>query len=88
MNGFGVVNSTANSTDAFNPDTSALNETQLASLPVLECPIGYYSSGNALLGLKCQACPVGSSTKETGRTNATACNGECLPLPKADHQEV
>jgi hypothetical protein len=82
--GFGVVNSTANSTDAFNPDTSALNDTQKAALAVLECPIGYYSSqpaGNAEVALKCQACPAGSSTKESGRTDLSQCDGECRILP-------
>jgi hypothetical protein len=72
--GFGVVNSTSNSTDAFNPDTN-LPADALSNLPVLECPIGYFSAGGAAAS-KCQKCPAGSSTLESGSTNATACSGE------------
>ena len=74
--GSGVVNST-NSTDAFNPNTE-LPLDQLVNLPVLECPIGYYGEGGAA-GSKCQQCPAGSSTREPGAANATACDGEWQP---------
>jgi hypothetical protein len=67
-----VVNS--NSTDAFNPNTE-LPLDQLVNLPVLECPIGYFGEGGAA-GSKCQQCPAGSSTREPGAANITACDGE------------
>ena len=73
--GFGVVNSTSNSTDAFNPNTD-LPLDQLVNLPVLECPIGYYGVGGEA-GSKCQQCPAGSSTKAPGAANVTSCDGEC-----------
>ena len=69
--GFGVVNSTSNGTDAFNPDTSG-NTT----LPVLECPVGYFGLGGAA-DSKCELCPAGSSTQESGSSNTTSCSGEC-----------
>lgn len=72
--GFGVVNSSSNGTDAFNPDTD-LPADGLVALPVLECPVGYFSAGGAL-GAKCQRCPAGSSTEGTGSTDASACSGE------------
>ncbi len=70
-----MVNST-NNTNAFNPNTD-LPLDQLINLPVLECPIGYYGEGGAL-GSKCQQCPAGSSTREPGASNVTACDGERL----------
>ena len=73
--GFGVVNSTSNSTDAFNPDTD-LPADELINLPVLECPIGYFGEGGEA-GSKCQQCPAGSSTREPGAANVTSCDGEC-----------
>lgn len=80
--GWGIVNSGSNGdgstscADAFNPDVTGLNSTQLAALSVLECPIGYYN-GNFTVDGKCQACPAGSSTQQPGSTNVTDCNGEC-----------
>ena len=71
--GFGVVNST-NNTDAFNPNTE-LPLDQLVNLPVLECPIGWFGVGGDA-GSKCQQCPAGSSTRESGAANSTACDGE------------
>jgi len=70
--GFGVVNSTSNGTDAFNPDTNVTPDQQ-ANMPVLECPVGYYSTGGDA-ATKCQQCPAGSSTQESGSTNSTACS--------------
>jgi len=72
--GFGVVNSTSNGTDAFNPDTNLTPE-ELANLPVLECPVGYYGAGNGA-GSKCEQCPSGSSTVEAASTSAASCSGE------------
>jgi hypothetical protein len=72
--GFGVVNSTSNGTDAFNPDTNLTPE-ELANLPVLECPVGYYGAGNEA-GSKCVQCPSGSSTLEAASTSAASCSGE------------
>lgn len=73
--GSGVVNSTANSTDAFNPDLTGLDNTTLSGLPVLECPVGYYGAGGAA-GSKCVACPAGASTEAAGSTSASNCTGE------------
>jgi hypothetical protein len=84
--GFGVVNSTANPTDAFTFSIVGLTNTQLVNLPVLECPIGYYSeangtsNGTAALGRKCVQCTVGSTTSEAGRFHPSQCDGECLVL--------
>lgn len=74
--GSGVANVAMNGTDAFNINVTALNSTQRANLPVLECPIGYYGPGNSTSG-KCVPCPAGSSTAEPGSTAAAACSGEC-----------
>lgn len=63
---------TANHTDAFNPDTGGLSPTQLAQLPAIECPIGYWGEGNATAA-KCQSCPIGSSTEQPGSTSAADC---------------
>jgi hypothetical protein len=80
--GFGVVNSTANATDAFTFSTTGLTNDTLANLPVVECPIGMYSSdkGQKVLNRRCMACTTGSSTQEPGRSNSTQCDGECLRL--------
>lgn len=60
--------------DAYNPDVSGISSSALAALPVLECPVGYYSNGNSA-GAKCTACPAGSTTQTSGSTNVTDCNG-------------
>jgi len=73
--GYGVVNSTANSTDAFNPDTTNSTADNLADLPVLECPVGFYGPGGAV-GSKCIACPAGSTTEASGSTSSDNCTGE------------
>jgi hypothetical protein len=73
--GCGVADSSANLTDAFNPDTTGLDDTALAQLPTLECPMGYYGPGNAT-GAKCVACPDGSTTQQPGKTAVTDCNGK------------
>lgn len=73
----GQGSGTLSCTDAFNPDVSAYNSSQLAAVPVTECPIGYWGSGLSLDG-KCSACPAGSSTQEPGSTNVTQCDGEGL----------
>lgn len=72
--GFGVVNSTANSTDAFNPNTDGMSNETLVQLPVLECPIGYYGPGKSV-GAECIACAPGSSTEAPGATSADQCTG-------------
>jgi len=74
--GFGVVDSNRNQTDAFDINTSALNATQLASLPVLECPMGYFGQGNTT-GAKCVLCTAGSTTEGSGSTTATDCSCKC-----------
>jgi hypothetical protein len=74
--GAGVVDSAINSTDAFNIDTTGFNDTQKVSLPVLECPVGYYGPGGAL-DSHCTACPAGSSTLNPGATSASDCSGAC-----------
>ena len=73
--GYGVVNSTANSTDAFNIDVSGLDPTTQAALNVMECPVGYYGLGGEV-GSKCLKCPCGSSTQATGVTSEASCDGE------------
>jgi hypothetical protein len=73
--GFGVVNSTLNSTDAFNFNATKLAAAQQALLPVLECPLGYYGLGNNVAG-KCTPCPTGSTTQAPGSTNVSDCNGK------------
>jgi hypothetical protein len=77
MPGHGVVNSSSNGTDAFNPNTDLPADEQ-AALSVLECPIGYYSAGGSVnnVATKCTQCPAGSSTTEPGRTSEADCNGE------------
>ena len=70
--GFGVVNSTSNSTDAFNPNTTDSGNN---TLPVLECPVGYYGPGGAS-DSKCIACPAGTTTTAPGSSNATQCSGK------------
>jgi hypothetical protein len=74
--GQGVVNVALNGTDAFNINVTALNSTQRANLPVVECPVGTYGPGNST-SAKCVPCPAGSSTTEPGSTSAAACSGEC-----------
>jgi hypothetical protein len=73
--GFGVVNSTANSTDAFNPNTDGMSNETLVQMPVLECPIGYYGPGKSV-GAECIACDVGSTTEAPGATSAAECSGK------------
>lgn len=73
--GYGVVNSTANKTDAFNIDTSAMDPYDQVKLNVMECPVGYYGPGGGT-GSTCIKCPCGSTTTETGSTSDAACNGE------------
>jgi len=73
--GSGVVNSTSNSTDAFNPDTTGLDNTTLAQLAVLECPSGYFGVGNST-GAKCTQCRCGSTTQGPGSSSSGDCNGE------------
>jgi hypothetical protein len=75
--GFGVVNSTLNSTDAFNINASALAAAQQALLPVLECPVSYYGLGNSTAG-RCTPCPAGSTTQAPGSSSISDCNGELL----------
>jgi hypothetical protein len=72
--GCGIVDSSRNGTDAFNPNVTGLDNTTLAAVPVLECPAGFFSAGGAL-DTKCTPCPAGSSTAETGSTSVAQCSG-------------
>lgn len=75
--GFGVASSHTNSTDAFNIDTTGLDNATIIALPVLECPVGYFSGGHAV-DTKCTQCPAGSTTQAVGSTSVTDCNGGSL----------
>lgn len=81
MPGFGVVSSVGNSSDGtgFLADTSTLTADVAVSLPVLQCPLGYYGAGGSL-GAVCTRCPLGSTTEDVGATSATQCSGECVFL--------
>jgi hypothetical protein len=79
MPGFGVVSSVGNSSDGtgFLENTSSLTAEVAASLPVLQCPLGYYGAGGSL-GAVCTRCPLGSTTEEVGATNSSRCSSECV----------
>lgn len=68
--GYGVVSGS----DAFDVDTTSMNTTELAALPVLQCPVGWFGAGNTT-GAKCERCD-GTSTLEAGASSAEACSGE------------
>lgn len=69
--GFGIVVG-SNTSDAFNPDVTGLTLAQLAVLPVMQCPIGYYGPGNDT-GAKCQRCDASTLTAGPGTGSAAEC---------------
>jgi hypothetical protein len=71
--GFGVVSTGV--TDPFNPTLTGLSDEEIAALPVLECPVGYYGPGGAV-GAKCIPCGAGATTKLPGATSVDQCDGE------------
>jgi hypothetical protein len=79
MPGHGVVSTESNSSNPYAVNISGLTEVDLAQLPVVQCPIGWYGVGNST-GAQCQACPPGSSTTGIGAAALSNCSGECRPL--------
>lgn len=73
--GHGVVNSSATGLAMFAIDTSNIALQVQATLPVLECPIGYYGVGGET-GSTCTPCPCGSTTTVAGAKNETECSGK------------
>lgn len=67
----------ANGSDTFSPNTDGLTPTELAQLPAMECPAGWWGAGNAPAAM-CQRCPVGSSTQGPGSMLMSQCN-VCVP---------
>lgn len=73
--GYGVVDSASNSTNPFNPDTTAMTADEKAALSVLECPVGFYGAGGAM-DSKCIPCGTGATTKVPGAYLPTHYDGE------------
>jgi hypothetical protein len=80
--GFGLVSSTGNTTDGtgYITDPSALADDAAVVIPVLDCPVGYWSAGLSIKAV-CTKCSTGSTTKESAQTAAAQCSGACGRVP-------
>jgi hypothetical protein len=74
--GFGLVSSNGNTTDGtgYIADSSALLDDAAVAMPVLECPVGYWSAELSIKAV-CTKCPTGSTTKESTQTAVEHCSG-------------
>lgn len=55
--------------------TNIYSDMEILAMDVLQCPPGYYSSGNRLDAV-CRKCPGSSTTKDPGATDISQCDGE------------